>query len=268
VEEIAGVGLDMILAALAYGAGEILVACGRQNPPSIRKAVAWQTRMANDILKGLDMGEDRVRFAVIPPEHNAEEEDLKTEDPGVRVPISPVAAFPPGHDKRALARLAAQHLYNESGVRQPRLPLPDGSPFGAVAVAAACTLCMACAAACPSGALSAGGDVPRLAFRESRCHQCGLCEEACPEGALHLTPRLLCDPEAVEAPAVLREAEPFCCVECGVPFASPALITRIQEKLTGHWMYASERQRRRLRMCRTCRTRDALTSQETTSWNR
>ena len=41
--------------------------------------------------------------------------------------------------------------------------LPAGSPFGAVAVdPAACTLCMACAVACPSGALSAGGDVPRL----------------------------------------------------------------------------------------------------------
>ena len=75
-------------------------------------------------------------------------------------------------------------------------------------------------------------------------------------------------PHAVEAPAVLHEAEPFRCVECGVPFATQAMIDRMQDKLTGHWMYADERQLRRLQMCRTCRTRDALISQDVKSWNR
>ena len=165
-------------------------------------------------------------------------------------------------------RAAVQHLYDQSGMRQPRLPLPSGSLFGAVAVAASCTLCMACVAACPSGALSAGGTAPRLAFRESRCHQCGLCREVCPEKAIQLLPRMLCDPGAVEAATVLREAEPFRCVECGVPFAAPAMVASMQKKLMGHWMYANERQLRRLQMCRTCRTRDALASQDVTVWNR
>jgi hypothetical protein len=33
----------------------------------------------------------------------------------------------------------------------------------------------------------------------------------------------------------------------------------MQEKLRGHWMYQSNRQVKRLKMCRTCRIRDALT---------
>jgi hypothetical protein len=61
---------------------------------------------------------------------------------------------------------------------------------------------------------------------------------------------------------VLREAEPFRCIECGEPFASQAMISRMQEKLTGHWMYSSDRQMSRLRMCRACRTRDALMAKD------
>jgi ferredoxin len=271
VEQIGHVGLEMLLAALAYGAGAVVVACGAQNPPSIRKAAQWQAQMGSAILRGFGMPEDKIRFAVIPPENNRSEKWASaTTGPETQPdePLLPPATFSPKHDKRTLIRLATQHLYNHSGVRQPWIPLPTGSPFGAVAVdSAACTLCMACAVACPSGALSAEGDVPRLEFLESRCHQCRLCEEACPEGAMHLLPRMLCDPDAGEAPAVLNEAEPVRCIECGVPFASQAMINHIQGKLAGHWMYAAERQLRRLHMCRTCRTRDALVSQDMKSWN-
>jgi ferredoxin len=271
VEQIGHVGLEMLLAALAYGAGAVVVACGAQNPPEIRKAAEWQTRMGIAMLRGLGMPEDKIRFALIPPENNRSEKwTSATTDPEARPdkPFLPPAIFSSKHDKRTLVRLATQHLYDQSGMRQPWIPLPAGSPFGAVAVdSAACTLCMACAVACPSGALSAKGDVPRLEFLESRCHQCGLCDEACPERAMHMLPRILCDPDAVEAPAVLNEAEPIRCIECGVPFASQAMINHIQSKLTGHWMYAADRQLRRLRMCRTCRTRDALVSQDVKSWN-
>jgi Fe-S-cluster-containing hydrogenase component 2 len=126
---------------------------------------------------------------------------------------------------------------------------------------------MACAVACPSGALIASGDAPRLEFVEARCHQCGLCEEACPEGAMRLLPRMLCDPRGAELPVVLHEVEPFHCVECGVPFATRAMVDRMKEKLRGHWMYLDNRQLRRLQMCGVCRTRDALTSQEMKSWS-
>ncbi len=83
---------------------------------------------------------------------------------------------------------------------------------------------------------------------------------ACPEEAIELVPRLLLDVEAIEKPEVLHEMEPFNCVECGRPFASEAMVSRVQEKLKGHWMYKSDKQIRRLQMCRTCRTTDALTT--------
>jgi ferredoxin len=173
-----------------------------------------------------------------------------------------------GKDGRSIVRSATQQLYDQSGGRQPSLPLPAGVPFGAVTVdSAVCTLCMACAVACPTDALQASGAAPRLEFLESHCHQCGLCKETCPEGAIDLIPRMLCDVRAVETPALLHEAEPFRCIECGTPFATKAMIDRMQNKLKGHWMYAGSRQLRRLQMCRTCRTRDALLSEDMKSWN-
>ncbi|MHB8909791.1 MAG: 4Fe-4S binding protein [Syntrophales bacterium] len=271
VEQIGHAGLAMLLAALAYGAGAVVVACGAQTPSRIREAVERQAQIGSAIIRGLGMPEEKIRSAVIPPK-NAALEEVTSPTAGHEArpgeSLLPPAPFPSAPDKRTVVRLATQYLYDQTGAAQPSIPLPAGSPFGAVAVdAARCTLCMACAVACPSGALAAGGDAPRLDFIEARCHQCGLCEDACPEGAIRLSPRILCDPRAVETPAVLHEVEPFRCVECGVPFATQAMIGRMKEKLTGHWMYADDRQLRRLQMCGTCRTRDALSSKDMKEWS-
>ena len=56
---------------------------------------------------------------------------------------------------------------------------------------------------------------------------------------------------------------PVRCVVCGAPFATKAMIDRIGQKLTGHWMYAGARQRRTLEMCGTCRAADNLSAKET-----
>jgi len=264
VEQIGHTGLELLLQALAFGAGSISVACGPQNPAGIKRAVEWQVQMADAVLQGLGMPADIVRFA---DDVNGSAEEASTQP--YRPDLPPAhAALSHAPDGRAGVRLAVQNLSDQFGAKQPRLAMPEGSPFGAVAVdPSACTLCMACAVACPAGALSAGGETPRLTFIESRCHQCGLCADTCPEHAMHLTPRILCDP-AVDTPVVLQEAEPFRCIVCGEPFATQAMINRMQNKLAGHWMYAAERQLRRLQMCRTCRTRDALTSRDVNAWNR
>ena len=148
-----------------------------------------------------------------------------------------------GQERRALIRLAAQRLAETSGNSKEWFPLPAGSYFGAVTIdAQACTLCMACVAACPSRALAAGGDVPRLLFVESRCHQCGLCRETCPEHAVQLLPRMMLDAKQLETPDVLCEAEVFRCIKCDAPFAPKKMVNRMTEKLKEHWMYANERQ--------------------------
>ncbi|HTZ41371.1 MAG TPA: 4Fe-4S binding protein [Syntrophales bacterium] len=261
MEQVGHVGLELLLAAMACGADRIAVACGPQYPAGIRKAVEQQVRMADAILQGLGMPGDIVRL-----NGGAKDEPLPLHLPVLKQTKDTLSCAPDG---RTGVRLAVQHLYERSGAKQPALPMPEGFPFGAVAVdSASCTLCMACAVACPAGALTAGSDTPRLTFIESLCHQCGLCKDACPERAIQLAPRILCDPAAVNTPAVVREAEPFRCVVCGAPFATQPMVSRMLEKLAGHWMYAEERQRRRLQMCHICRTRDAFQSEDRKTWLR
>lgn len=270
VEQIGYVGLEMLLAALIYGAGRVIVACESQDSPNIQNAVEWQTKMAGAILRGLGLPEDKIRFAVVGPDRNAAKKASQTISLDAQTGIAPMppSTFFLQDDKRTFIRLATQHLYDQSVARHTSLALPIGSPFGAVTVdSSACTLCMACAVNCPSGALIACDNEPKIEFIETRCHQCGLCKETCPEKAIQLQSRLLCDPQIIATPVVLCAAEPFRCVECGEPFASKAMINRMQGKLTGHWMYAAGRQIRRLQMCRTCRTRDALTSEDMKTWN-
>jgi ferredoxin len=252
VEDIGRIGLEVMLVALAYGAGSVTLVCDRQRPVEIREALEQQVRLGAEILRGLRMPPDCIRFVIwsrVP--------EQRISAGSSRSPL-PLATFTFDHDKRTLLRLAAQYFHEAYGISPAAIVLPAGAPFGVVEIDESCSLCMACAGGCPSGALVSGGDMPRLSLVESRCHQCGLCAAVCPENSIQLRPRLLCNTEAASTPVVLREVEPFKCIACGEPFATTAMISRMQEKLSGHWMYNSSRQVRRLQMCRACRTRDAL----------
>ena len=273
VEHIADVRMDMLLAAFACGASDVRVACDPQNQPAVLGAVDEQIRLVRTVLTGLGLSEDKVRLSStgFDGEYLSDMTGLSGAnnlDPAA-IRLLPPGPFSSGDDRRAWIRLAVYHLFDHSGIQLPELALPAGAPFGAVSVnTAACTLCMACVSSCPFGALSAGADVPRLAFCEAPCRQCGICEASCPERAIRMTPRFLCMPDAVNSPRTLCEAEPFRCLECGAPFATAAMITRMREKLKGHRMYGGDRQIRRLSLCGTCRTRDTLLSEEVASWTR
>src|SRR5207248_293221 len=141
--------------------------------------------------------------------------------------------------------------------------LPAGAPFGTVEIAAAgCTLCLACVAACPTGALGDNAERPMLRFTEDACVQCGLCKATCPEKVITLKPQL--DFRAATASArVLKEEEPFHCIRCGKPFGVKSTIERVTEKLAGkHWMFAGAPARLDvIKMCEDCRV-IAMTEQE------
>jgi ferredoxin len=135
------------------------------------------------------------------------------------------------------------------------IALPAGAPFGKVEVdVAGCTLCLACVAACPTGALGDDPDRPTLRFTEDACVQCGLCQATCPEKVIRLVPQL--DFRATSAAArVLKQEEPFCCVRCGKPFGTRSTIERVTAKLAGkHWMFSGPDSRLDvLKMCEDCR---------------
>ncbi|HEY5998381.1 MAG TPA: 4Fe-4S binding protein [bacterium] len=275
LEQIGLVRLETLLAAVRHGARSVAVVCPG-TAPAIAAAVRRQVELASAIVGGLGLRPDTVTFAIAPECPPAGQvagtaaAPETSEMSGAEAPDAPDARDPwPPQDSASLVRAAAHVLHERSGARDPALPLPEGAPFGTLGIAAErCTLCMACAAACPAGALAGSGDAPRLEFREARCHQCGLCAQVCPEQALHLQPRLLCDPEGAARPVVLHEQEAARCVSCGAPFASRAMVDRMTARLKGHWMFVEERQLRRLRQCGTCRARDVLLSEDAARWAR
>lgn len=260
VEEIGRISMEVLLVALACGAGKVTLICDPERPASIKKALEQEVKLTRIILQGLNFSADRIQFIISPSvEHDDFSNNAEPSEPGH--PLIPPVVFSFAQDRRTLTRLTAHHLAKVSDVKQAFVSLPADAPFGTIAIdAAACSLCMACVGSCPSGALKTSGEEPCISFVESLCHQCGLCREACPENAIKIQSRLLLNNEAAEAPTILRKVEPFNCIECGTPFASLAMINRMQEKLSGHWMYSNDQQVRRLKMCRTCRTRDALTT--------
>jgi ferredoxin len=268
IEDIGRVGLEVMLVALAYGAGSVTLVCDMRSPIDVREALKQQIEQGREILQGLNMPVDCINLVLwsqTPRQNALADNSSKQYAYNFPTAISrrsiAQADFAFEHDKRTLVRLAASHLFGAYGTAPPIISLQKGVPFGAVIIDESCSLCMACAGICPSGALVAGGDEPSLCLVESRCHQCGFCVEVCPEDALRLLPRLLCNIEAADTKVLLRKVESFNCIVCGEPFASEAMISRMQEKLHGHWMYQSNRQVKRLEMCRTCRARDALTTE-------
>ncbi|MDE0533123.1 MAG: 4Fe-4S binding protein [Albidovulum sp.] len=162
--------------------------------------------------------------------------------------------------RRNIARLSAKSLNPGS---EEVLPLPNGAPYGAVIVdTGACTLCLACASLCPSGALTDNPDSPQLRFQEDACLQCGLCEKICPESAITLEPRFDLS-DAVLEQKVVNEEEPYECIECGKPFGVKSTIERIAGQLAGkHSMFGSEGASRLIRMCDDCRVAAQYHSEE------
>lgn len=83
-----------------------------------------------------------------------------------------------------LCRLACSG--QNEGVFNPRLArLNITSRYtleGPEAEGRTCNLCLACAQACPAGAIREKNG--RLAFDEAACTDCGLCVDICPQGVI------------------------------------------------------------------------------------
>ncbi|RTR05012.1 4Fe-4S dicluster domain-containing protein [Halomonas nitroreducens] len=249
LEELGAAGHDQWLAALAGGAAEVRLQYHADMPDRLRTFLDDQLALARGLLSAL--GHAPERLVCLAPGDTA-----GRDAPSALPPLTATPLVLTGDDKRARLDQALDRLAELGTPDGERHALPAGAPYGGITVnQATCTLCMACVATCPTPALGAGRDAPRLDLREADCVQCGLCEAACPEDAIRLTPGLLTDPARGER-RVLHEEAPFPCIHCGKPFASAGTIAAIKAKLADHPHFAGDAARR-LEMCEDCRVRDA-----------
>ncbi|HTV31246.1 MAG TPA: 4Fe-4S dicluster domain-containing protein [Xanthobacteraceae bacterium] len=250
LNEITQIGLESIVAAFAYGASDVRLLV-RAKPLHDLAGLHKTVALAQPILGALGYGSLATIETDDPDILGAE---LRAIDPQ---PSSPrPASFMPTGQKRELLHLALRALHDAAPTAVESVALPAGAPFGSVEIdTQGCTLCLACVAVCPTGALRDDPERPALRFAEDACVQCGLCEATCPEKVITLVPRI--DFAAVTAPLrVLKQEEPFTCIRCGKPFGVKSTIERVSAKLAGqHWMYRGGAAKRLdlIKMCDTCR---------------
>ena len=255
IEHAASVGIDVWLAAFAYGAGDIAVLMTDEEAPQYRGAVAAQMEIANTVLDGMGFAALHCRLLLAA---DAASVAAALDRPPPVVAAFDGAGFHVMADKRNTLDLALTHLAAHATVKAEMIALPLGSPFGNVRVDTnKCSLCMACVGACPSSALMDSTTVPQLRFVEKNCVQCGLCETTCPEDAIVLEPRLLLM-DTWNKPVVKHESTPFCCIRCSKPFGSLQMITNMIAKMGSHSAFAGHLDR--LRMCGDCRVVDMMKS--------
>lgn len=249
VNEVTQIGIEAIAAAFAYGATAVrllLRARPRHDVTGLRGTMA----LAAPILGALGYGSLETIETDDPDALDAALAAIRT------AAFSPrPSTFLPLGGKREVLKFALRELHDVAPAAVDVVALPEGAPFGAVEIdAGGCTLCLACVAACPTGALGDDPERPLLRFTEDACVQCGLCRATCPEKVITLKPQL--DFRAATAAAqILKEEEPFLCIRCGKPFGVKSTIERIIGKLDGqHWMYARGSKRiEALKMCEDCR---------------
>jgi len=247
VNNVEGVGHAEVLAALGVGFASVSILA---TPHTDTQALSAQLDISRAIVQGTGHAPERVTL-IEPGEPDALESALYTPTaPQTAVLDQPIL---PLGGRREVTRLAASAL---AGGQTPTIPLPADAPYGVVKVDQdACTLCLACASLCPSGALFDNPDKPQLSVQETSCLQCGICASTCPEKAISLVPQLNLAPSAM-APSVLNEEEPFECISCSQPFGVRSTIERIAAKLEGnHPMFTGSNNADLIRMCDDCRVK-------------
>ncbi len=254
---VASTGLDVLLGAIAYGAGHVVVLAAGSEAPQYIDALKAEMALGETILHALGFAGSY--FSLLQTGDGVNfDAALQNIVPGETVSVP--AGFNLSNDKRGTLEFAIEHFMRYAKTMPAQIPLPSGSLFGAVVVdKQKCTMCMACAGACPESALMDGGDVPQLKFLERNCVQCGLCEKTCPENAISLFSRLLLN-DTRKAAVVLNDAEPFDCISCGKAIGTRQMIDNMLGKLAGHSMFQGEGKLKRLQMCADCRVVDMMSN--------
>jgi ferredoxin len=259
----ASIGIDVLLAAMSYGACQVAVLATPKESVEYGEASAKQMGFAETIVNALGYAGTHFRWLATDDVAGLEKEIWALAPAAT---VSKPATYNLSAEKRTTLDFAVEHLAKLAPEPQQEIALGAGALYGQVLVdTKSCTLCMACVGACPESALLDGRDRPMLKFIERNCVQCGLCANTCPEDAIALVPRLLLAAQ-VKQEVVLNEAEPFNCVRCGKPFGTRQMVDNMRGKLAGHSMFsgggAPGSKLRRLQMCADCRVIDMMDNKD------
>jgi len=222
-----------MLQAVARGASAVgLTRCGPECGCPREPVVAGRLAYTRDLLRllGDEAAADRVRTVAVT------EAGL---EPPPRLPSfgRPDASdAAPSLAEPAATAEALLRLHESDPRRRVRLRAHRASPLGLVRVrASACTVCGACAAACPTGALrlEEGAEDVVLSYDATACVGCERCAPSCPEQAAGA----LAVDRSTDLIALARGRTPLKlealarCRNCGGPIAPSAMLVRIQALL-------------------------------------
>lgn len=127
----------------------------------------------------------------------------------------------------------------------------DRAAGGIVAIRErSCSLCGACALACPAGALGTGAAGKVLEFDAAACVACGRCAAACPEHALSVTRGVDIGRLRAGRAVLCRPGQPARCPHCGAPVADGPMRDAAARRLASRG--ASRALIQALRTCRAC----------------
>lgn len=246
LEEITVASIEHWMAALAWGASQLFILTTPSTAPTLLQLLEGEISLANRILTEIGISKsihliDDINALNACLIENQADEHIESADFSAT-------------SKRETLFAAIDHLNKQSGNIQSVLPMAN-IPYGSVSINENnCTLCLSCAATCPTSALTDGGDKPALMFTEQNCVQCGLCESACPEKVISLTPQINFNGEIRSKSRTLKEEKPFECIVCGAPFATQSMITQMVTKVGSHSAFNTNIER--LKMCADCRVKD------------
>ena len=137
------------------------------------------------------------------------------------------------------------------------LPIEPTLRYAQITLKEGCTLCLSCVGACNVGALIANEQYFTLSFNPSLCTTCGYCALSCPENVMNIEESGIALNAQWFVPHVLAQDSPFCCVECGKPFATARSVQKVRDMLTASFA-GDARKLRSLECCPDCKVKVML----------
>jgi ferredoxin len=175
VHDVASVGLELMLAALCYGAAQCVILSHGDQPDAYRRGDEGAGgHRSHRIVRARISVRRRLRMSFADEPAELAGQAGTTAAQGRAWPVRP-PGFALPVEKRGALEFCLEHLARHATQQAGGDSLQAGAPFGAVNIdKKACTLCMSCVGACPASALMDGGERRSCAFSNATA-----CSAAC-----------------------------------------------------------------------------------------